>query len=125
MDTITDKIKQEIEAKNLNKTAIARELGMARESVYNLADSSIKLITFLKLCEILKRPVSYFINEKMKIQEISIVQEPDQKYGTESDIIKVLRNNIKAQELTIKAQEVTIGILQNQLAPKMKLEKRK
>lgn len=126
MNPITDKIRQEIEGRNLNKAKLSRNINMTRKSVYNLKDESVKLDTFLKICKELNLSPSLFLSEFEIQTNQNVLEEPSVSYGSkESELIKMLRSTISAQEKSIKAMEITISLLQKEALPKMKLEKKK
>ncbi len=70
-----------------------------------------------KMSKILNIRLSeFFVNTN----EISIVEEPKNAYGKkESEILKTLRQTVKAQEETITSQKITIEVLQKVAGPQM------
>jgi DNA-binding Xre family transcriptional regulator len=62
--SIVAKIDSLIHAKRLNKTALARELNINRDTLYNWNDENFKVSTLVKIAGILGVPLSDFFDEK-------------------------------------------------------------
>lgn len=60
--SLQHKIDTLIEGKKLTKTAFAKEIGISRDSVYNL-DHTTRLGTILKICQYFKVNLSDIIDE--------------------------------------------------------------
>ena len=112
--------------KNYHKTKkeLAEALGFKQEKyvfeIFRKEDLSTELLK--KLAVILGVSLIDFVIEETGN---SLVQEPTVSYGKkESEIVKALKSTIKSQEITIRTQELTINLLQKELEPKIKLEKK-
>lgn len=98
MVSISDKIRGIIEAKNLNKTEFSKQIGMARDYVYNLSDETIKVSTLIRICDVLKIPIIDFFSENKAQTNNSVVQEPQLEYGNKDLEIKMLKARISNLE---------------------------
>ena len=64
MRNIADKIIETVKERNIRITALAKEIGVSRETIYKLSDDSIKLSTIKKVAEFLEVPITYFIEDE-------------------------------------------------------------
>lgn len=64
---IVYKIEKLIEAKKVNKTRLAEQIGVSRDTVYNWTDDNIKISTLSKISDALEVPIGYFFGEAGEI----------------------------------------------------------
>lgn len=60
----------------------------------------------------------------IEIEPAPEIIEEENELEKLKEVIKALKSALKSKDITIKSQEITIAILQKQLDPKMKFEKK-
>ena len=61
MRNISDKIIETVKQKNIKISALAKEIGVSRETIYKMSDESVKFSTIKKAAEFLDVPITYLI----------------------------------------------------------------
>lgn len=92
-----------IEARGLSKTWVAKNIGVSRETVYNL-DTNTKLETFLRLCDLLK----ISINDLLYTPVQTIIKEPETTYNAINTVQQINLRSKKTIEIDLKNFRLTI-----------------
>ncbi len=103
MSELTDKIYKVIEDRNLNITAFAKQVGLSRDTIYNLSDETIKYSTIKKISKVLNLPITYFISESKELVHSNSRKEAKKK---RDKLALIERQKQLLNELAIITSEV-------------------
>lgn len=101
------KIEKLIESRHINKTRLAEQLDISRDTVYNWTDENIKASILMKLSDILQVDMMYFFsdNKKNEVNEDPQVYQKANKKKISyklSDIDKMAFPDGKSIEIYLK-----------------------
>ncbi len=86
---VGDRIKEAREWNNFTQVFVAKKLGISRQTYLDLESGKTepKLLVILSLCQVLGRPISYFVGYNTNKNPLSV-------YNTD-DLLKEIRSRIK------------------------------
>lgn len=103
MSNIIYKIDKVRASQRFTKTEFAKLIGLSRDTVQNLNESSLKVETLIKIAEVLSTPIEYFFKKDAKSKayttadNISQVSEPTE--------VEHLRKRVQDLEKIIQLME--------------------
>jgi len=100
MDYITQNINVLIFKSGFKISELAKEMGVTKQTVYNIKKGQITIDNLIKLSEILKVPISEFFKKQENLAD-SEANEDIGTYGVNSNTINILSNQIQIKDKQI------------------------
>jgi len=100
MDYVTQNINVLISRSGIKISDLAKEMGLTKQTVYNIKKGQITIDNLIKLSEILKVPISEFF-KKDRNSDTPGVNENIEPYEANSFLINVLNNQLQIKDKQI------------------------
>ncbi len=101
MDYITQNINVLISKSGFKISDLAKEMGVTKQTVYNIKKGQVTIDNLIKLSEILKVPISEFFKTQKNLTDPGKVNESIEPYETNSYLINILNNQIQIKDKQI------------------------
>ena len=100
MDYIAHNINVLISKSDFKISDLAKEMGVTKQTVYNIKKGQVTIDNLIKLSEILKIPISEFF-KKQEDPFVSVANETNIPYESKNSLINVLNNQIQVKDKQI------------------------